>query len=202
MKSYGDGGWCPQLLELNDGHYIEGYYQSERYFQNIAPILRKELLFKSLPETKFTHLVDSCQSVSIHVRRGDYVAGGRMALSDTAYYRRAIQTALRDLPGAEFFVFSDDIPGCKIYFAQLLEKDPDILQRLFYVDDSPAAWVDLALMSVCHYHIIADSTFSWWGSWLDNRTDSVVYAPSRWIFTGSQAMTDILPDRWRKIEVD
>ena len=219
-KRYHDCGWTPELMELPQDAYVEGYFQSERYFASAAAPIRTELSFP-LEETGepghyISHMtnadrplflpsapaISNIHSVSIHVRRGDYVNGQKRLLTDTRYYYNAIRRCAGEDSDAEFYVFSDDLAWSRTYFAGLFASDPKLLERFHYVDEAPAAWADMYLMSLCRRHIIADSTFSWWGAWLDPRPDKTVFAPAEWVCMTEYAITDVVSEGWEKIPID
>lgn len=219
-KRYHDCGWAPELMELPADAYVEGYFQSEKYFRSIAGSIRTELAFPleqaGEPGHYISHMtnadrplflpsapaISNIRSVSIHVRRGDYVNGQKRLLTDTRYYYNAIRRCAGEDSAAEFYVFSDDLAWSRTYFAGLFASDPKLLERFHYVDEAPAAWADMYLMSLCRRHIIADSTFSWWGAWLDPRPDKTVFAPAEWVCMTEYAITDVVSEGWEKIPID
>lgn len=164
-KKYHSTGYDLEMAELSGDYYVEGYFQSEKYFRPIANQIRGELTFtEEIPEA--VRLVEqeirSSKSVSIHIRRGDYVSKGQGSTADTHYYINAIMEMNKRYPDARYFVFSDDIPWCKEYFSE----QEDVLPKEFsprYVQTGAPAWTDMYLMSKCKHNIICDSTFSWWG---------------------------------------
>ena len=218
-KRYHDCGWTPELMQLPADAYVEGYFQSERYFRSIADMIRPELAFPieqtGEPGHCISHMTNvnrplslptavaasNGHSVSVHVRRGDYVTGQKCLLTDTRYYYNAIRRCAGEDSDAEFYVFSDDLNWCRDYFSHLFTDEPQISDRFHYVDEAPAAWVDMYLMSLCRRHIIADSTFSWWGAWLDPRPDKTVYAPAEWVCMTEYDITDVVAEGWEKVEV-
>ena len=239
-KRYHDCGWTPELMELPADAYVEGYFQSEKYFRSIAGSIRTELAFPleqaGEPVHYISHMtnvnrplslptadaISNGHSVSVHVRRGDYVNGQKRLLTDTRYYYNAIRRCAGEDSAAEFYVFSDDLDWCRDYFGRLFTDDSElsccfsgdsgsgipspggtgIAARFHYVDEAPAAWVDMYLMSLCRRHIIADSTFSWWGAWLDPRPDKTVFAPAEWVCMTEYAITDVVSEGWEKIPID
>ncbi len=204
-KTYHSTGYDPEMAELSGDHYVEGYFQSERYFREIADQLRRELTFtEKIPEV--VHLVEQkihdSDCVSIHIRRGDYAAGGQSTTADTYYYINAIREMEKRHPGYTYFVFSDDIPWCKEYFSDR----KDILPKGFcpeYVQTGAPAWTDMYLMSKCDHNIICDSSFSWWGAWLNSNPEKVVLVPERWLFgTVSYKKDNVYPEGWIKVSLN
>ena len=162
IYKYGSCGFSPEVLELENA-YLEGYFQSEKYFENIKDMLHKELTFR-LPEVypnSYRDSVLATNSVSIHVRRGDYLIYGRKQklTFETNYYRNAIKYIREQIKKPIFFVFSDDIEWCEKNFAEYEGEYVFVHQK--------EAYLDMYLMSLCKHNIIADSTFSWWGAWLN-----------------------------------
>jgi hypothetical protein len=179
---------------------IVGRWQSELYFEPVKEELKKEFQFKNeLPEVYKTYAVNIKRedSVGVHVRRGDYVtnelyAGSIGALSES-YYQEAINLMKLKMAKARFFVFSEDLDWCKDTI-----KGDDIT----FVDSrglQNSTECDLHLISLCKHHIISNSTFSWWGAWLGERSDSIVIAPEKWAKMAEYIPPLIVPDRWLKI---
>ena len=192
----------PEVLTLHDGVYLEGYWQSEKYFADIAGIIRREFVVKSPQSGKTKELAEmiaSKESVSLHIRRGDYVADlkenkihGVLSLD---YYYRCIEKLTRIVRNPYFIVFSDEpqwaISNLSLsYPITFVEHDSNELSRDIE---------DLRLMSQCKHHIIANSSFSWWGAWLNPRNAKMVIAPKQW-FTKEGLMSmrvdDLLPNSW------
>jgi hypothetical protein len=189
--------FLPELpLEAGVGTvYLVGYWQTYRIAQAIEPELRRDLKFKQPAVGKNAEILEriaACPNpVSLHVRRGDYtlaVEGHRTLSMD--YYARAIAHIRERLADPVFFIFSDDIP----YVRSNLSAD---LPAVF-VDhnDDATCHEDLRLMSACHHHIIANSTFSWWGAWLNPRAEKIVLAPKYWYLTPESYYPELLPPNW------
>ena len=185
-----------KFFDLPSQVYLIGYFQSERYFKPIEETLRKEFTFKIPPNAENQLLLDqirSTPSVSLHVRRGDYVLDRRIhlhhGLCDLAYYKEAIQEMGKRVHDPHFYVFSDDIPWAQTHLS--------IRYKVMYISHNQGkkAYEDLRLMSHCHHHILANSSFSWWGAWLNPRNDKIVIAPKKWTNV-SLNVTDLLPSGW------
>ena len=163
--------------------YFKGFYQSERYFVDVAGEVREAFAFHpELASEQTRRLAEQIKAdalaVSLHVRRGDYLqpsvwrnTGGVCCLP---YYKRAIAEMQRRVGGAHFYVFSDDPEWCR---DNLLLDETAV-----FVDWNKKAdsWQDMMLMSLCRHNIICNSTFSWWGAWLNNNPGKTVLAPDRW----------------------
>ena len=190
----------PEILNLHDGVYLKGYWQSEKYFSDVAAILRREFTVKtplSDRSRKLSEMIAAEQSVSIHIRRGDYVAARKTNLVHGVcgldYYFRCIDYLKQLVQNAHFFIFSDDPQWAGDNLKQLCPAT--------FVDYNRAGrdYEDLQLMSRCNHHIIANSTFSWWGAWLNPREDKIVLAPRQWFdkkIQVSMKMDDLFPSGW------
>jgi hypothetical protein len=137
--------------------------------------------------------IGDCQSVSLHVRRGDYATHARtravLGILPLDYYRAAIDYVAGRTESPELFIFSDDIPWAREHL--------DIPFPCHYIDHNkgPESYNDMRLMSVCRHHIIANSSFSWWGAWLNPAPDKIVVAPRRW-FANGWSIEDLIPAAW------
>ena len=198
---YRERGWGydPEALAQPDGSYLLGFFQSERYFAPIAETLRDELT-PAAPDDDAT--ADLCaeierrEAVSIHVRRGDYLRSPNHNVCTLDYYREAIRRARDRLSDPWFFVFSDDLAWCRAHLP---------VERGEFVDlahSRVAPCNDLRLMSRCQHHIIANSTYSWWGAWLNPHPDKQVWAPGRWFGDDDmnrRALADTIPETWERV---
>ncbi len=194
-KRYKSAGYNEELMHFNHA-YIEGYFQSEKYFEKIKSDIRKEFQFciRDDEVSEYLHSIERANSVSVHVRRGDYLSGNKKLLFETDYYRNSIDYIYSKINEPLFVIYSDDIAWCKEYFSFVNGK-------VIYVDNMPHAYYDMYLMSKCKHNIIADSSFSWWGAWLNNNADKIVLCPAKWPCSGGPfSMPDITPDEWEKIQ--
>lgn len=190
----------PEILSLPDGVYLEGYWQSEKYFTDIAGIIRQEFTVKPVQTGKNRELGEEialCESVSLHIRREDYVSNPHVnqvhGLCDIDYYFRCVEHLTQTVKNPHFFVFSDDPKWAR---DSLKQPYPTTLVEHNKADKD---YEDLRLMSQCKHHIIANSSFSWWGAWLHPREDKIVIAPKQWFGKEQQAsrkMNDLLPATW------
>ena len=187
----------PSLNELNESCYLYGYWQSPRYFDDFADDIRRifdPARFESPRLASALAELQGPRSVSVHLRRGDYskspAALAMHGLCDLDYYERAAYLLRRCVPGCRFHIFSDDLEAAREMFAGW----PDVS-----VMESRSQEDDLLLMSRCRHHIIANSSFSWWAAWLDDRPDSLVVAPRNWFARPRLVRThvlDLFPDDW------
>ena len=187
----------PALFEATSANtHLVGYFQSERYFKKIEETLRRELKFVDSPEIELTERIRANHSVSLHIRRGDYVSspttGQFHGLCSINYYEKAAAYLAERFGDVQFFVFSDDLDWAR---KNLLLPYP-----VNFVEGHTGAesYKDMQLMSRCRHHIIANSSFSWWGAWLNPAPDKVVIAPERWFADATaQAQTqDMIPEGW------
>jgi hypothetical protein len=171
----------------NYSYYLNGFWQSEKYFLNISDIIRDELQPDDETLEKLKSKVED-NSVSLHIRRTDYVtSNGFHPVQTIEYYNKALETIGEY---NQLLVFSDDISWC---------KDNLKYDNIFFVENQDNI-EDLWLMSLCAHNIIANSSFSWWGAWLNKNKNKTVIAPKNW-FGGSSELnqSDIVPDTWIKI---
>jgi hypothetical protein len=180
--------------------YLAGYWQTYRMADALGDELRGELTFRRPAEGKNLAVLGQIQeaktSISLHVRRGDYTLAseGNIALP-LGYYERAIGRMMERFEDPTFFVFSDDIAFAR---ANL----PSGLKTVF-VDhnDDATAHEDLRLISQCRHHILANSTFSWWGAWLNPREEKVVVAPKQWHLRAESYYPELMPPAWELLDV-
>lgn len=191
-----DPGLDAQPLPLT----IEGYWQSERYFADAADTIRAEFTPSAPLEPENAAIaaqIERVEAVSIHVRRGDYVSNATTAAvhgtCSLEYYRAAIDFVRERAGTPHLFVFSDDQDWTR---GNLKSDLPTT-----YVSTNPPdrGFRDMQLMSRCRHHIIANSSFSWWGAWLNPRAEKTVVAPARWFASGTLDTRDLLPDRWVRL---
>jgi Glycosyl transferase family 11 len=190
----------PAVKGLAPPVYLAGFWQTERYFHDIAEILRREFTPVEPLESQNAQIeakIADVNAVSVHVRRGDYVASERLnrfhGTCSLDYYRRAAEFMRDRVDAPHFFVFSDDPE----WVTQNLRFEPAVTHVTV---NSPArGFRDLQLMSRCRHHIIANSSFSWWGAWLSRSPDKLVVAPKRWFNQAGHDTRDLLPEAWVKL---
>jgi hypothetical protein len=194
----------PEILNLTDNVYLEGYWQSEKYFKDIEEIIRTEFRIKIPPDPLTKQIGDeiiSHESVSIHVRRGDYVSNPKTnqihGVCDIPYYQKAIDEMCNKIDSPHFYVFSDDPQWVKTNITT-----PNAPIDFVTHNDASKNYDDLRLMSLCKHHIIANSSFSWWGAWLGKKKGQIVIAPSRWYNTKKSNYSDKLPTYWNTVLLD
>ncbi len=186
-----------RVLEARERTYLDGYWQSEKYFSDVADTIRREFAINVPAEARSREITDqmaTTQSVSVHIRRGDYVTDQKKSrvrsVCTPDYYRRCVAHVAERLVHPHLFLFSDDPDWVA---ANLRFDYPTTL-----VSRAPARrdYEDLRLMSACRHHIIANSSFSWWGAWLNPSRDKLVLAPRRWMNDPRVDDRDVLPQTW------
>lgn len=190
----------PKQLDTKDGSYLEGYWQTESYFSDIRSTIIDEFsLGEGLSPTGqvIAQQEESCNSVSIHIRRGDYVSNKKVAdvfgVLSLVYYHNAVRAIKDKVSDPVFFVFSDDIKWA--------EANLDLGAGTVYVSRPEIKdHEEIVLMSKCKHNIIANSSFSWWGAWLNQNPEKIVLAPSRWFKNSTMNTKDVVPSSWTKIE--
>ncbi len=186
------------VLDLPDNTVLEGYWQTEKYFADIRDVLLKDFGFNNQPSSKNKQLLDKIkktESVSIHVRRGDYVtnknANAFHGTKEQAYYDAALEPILKHANLPSLFVFSDEPEWCK--------KNLKFDMPTTYVIGNKKGSEDMRLMMHCKHNVIANSSFSWWASWLNQNPKKIVVAPKKWFNDSSINTKDVIPESWIKI---
>jgi hypothetical protein len=188
------------FLNIKNSQYITGYFQSEKYFMSCSDLILEQFFFPKEIEFLNKDLIEkikNCQSVSLHVRRGDYVKNelARKLHGDCCpfeYYDQALKYIVEKLGNIELFIFSDEIKWVKQNFK--------FEQPVNFVDNNTSSnFSDLRLMSLCKHNIIANSSFSWWGAYLNKNKDKIVIAPKKWFNNNSLNTSDLIPEGWVKL---
>uniref|UniRef100_A0A7C1TAP0 Alpha-1,2-fucosyltransferase n=1 Tax=Agrobacterium albertimagni TaxID=147266 RepID=A0A7C1TAP0_9HYPH len=192
----------PRILAVKDPAYLDGYFQSARYFADVAGLLREEFVLRAPVDDRNAEVrrkIDEsgASAVSLHIRRGDYVTNAHTAqyhgVCSLDYYRRAVAHIAERCPAPRFFVFSDDLDWVK--------DNLHIEQEMVLVDANgpdSGAW-DMALMMACRHHIIANSSFSWWGAWLNPHPEKIIVAPQQWFSGATHDTRDLVPGDWVRL---
>jgi hypothetical protein len=192
----------PELLRCRAAIIsLRGYWQSEKYFRDIRDQLLAEITLRrplSDIAQELSKMMVEPNAVSVHVRRGDYVSAPSVRrvhpVLTLDYYQRAIRYLEHQGVQPRLFVFSDDIPWCRRNF-----KISGATSVVFVSEQVASAVEELELMRRCRHHVIANSSFSWWGAWLAQCADRFVVAPAKWFTTPERDVRDLLPDDWRRI---
>ncbi|RJO59342.1 hypothetical protein C4546_03100 [Candidatus Parcubacteria bacterium] len=184
-----------RILQTKPPAYLDGYWQSEKYFMASQDQIRKDFTLKNPLSTKAQGLLEAIKqhpSVSLHIRRTDYLQGSNnfYHICSLDYYEQAIKILEQQYDDFKIFVFSDDIEWAK---ANLKFRQP-----MEFVNGN-TSFEDLRLMSRCDHNIIANSTFSWWGGWLNANLNKTVIAPAKWFSDPKIKTENLLPETWVKI---
>ncbi len=194
--------FVPELFTVRGNVYLDGYWQSEQYFHDIAEIIRTEFEMRSVPNEdnqRLLHIILDTNSVCIHMRRTDYVTNTASNLFHGSlplkYYLHCVRIIQEHVQQPHFFLFSDDPPWTG--------RTIRINAPTTYVSHNPpeTAYEDLRLMSRCKHFIIANSSFSWWGAWLSRNPGKIVLAPRLWFRERSVSDGHIVPRSWQKVDV-
>ncbi len=187
-----------QALSVLKNIHIEGCWQSERYFSHFREVILEDFKLKVVSPV-FSDWSEKIRnfgprSVSLHIRRGDYLsdpaANKCHGVLPVAYYGHAVQMIKKNCESPGFFVFTDDVEWAR--------KNLEFMGKVFYVTGSGCSDPEeIGLMSLCSHHIIANSSFSWWGAWLNSNPGKMVIAPEKWF--QSMSSDDIVPNRWIRI---
>lgn len=191
-----------KVLNAPDNSYLIGYWQSEKYFQDIRDIILKDFSFTTKPDAENTKMADQIKdkkatAVSLHVRRGDYVTNQHAntfhGTSPMEYYQKAVDLMAKKVQKPHFFIFSDD--------PAWTQENLKTGHPATYVtnNDGDKGFEDMRLMMQCQHHIIANSSFSWWGAWLNPSTEKIVMAPKTWFLDPSVDTRDIYAEGWIKV---
>ncbi len=189
-----------EVLRSPKKSLLKGYWQSEKYFKSIEQIILQDFQVRQplAGENLATALkINNCTAVSIHIRRGDYVSDSKTnkfhGTCSLDYYQRGVELITARVTNPHFFIFSDD----PVWVQANLKLD----HPACYVNHNPPdkGFEDMRLMGLCRHHIIANSSFSWWGAWLGKYNGKIVIAPHKWFNVDSKDTGDLLPEAWLRI---
>ena len=186
----------PEILKM-DNVYLCGYWQSEKYFKDIRHIILKEFMFSNEIHRRTEDLCKQMKqenSVSIHIRRSDYLTEENAKvygnICTEKYYENAMKYIAGEVENPKYYIFTDDLLWAKDYF----KGERYVIVEENRGDDS---YIDMYLMSQCKHNIIANSSFSWWGAWLNQNPDKKVLAPKKWFHNHEKE--EIVCDDWIRI---
>ena len=190
------------ILRLDkESIYLDGYWQSEKYFTSISDVIQNCFRLKNdgLSDTRISIInkIKKTNSISIHIRRGDYTIpkyNKVHGLTTLEYYKKAISYISKRVDFAELFIFSDDNQWIRETFSSF--PNATIIEGT-----AEKNYLDLLLMAQCKHNIIANSTFSWWGAWLNLNPEKIVIAPIKWYNIESMNSTtiDLIPKNWIRL---
>ena len=188
--------YWPGINQLPQDCYLVGYWQSEKYFRDVATEIRADFTFltpMSGLNVDIASQISRVNAVSLHVRRGDYVSNpmtnATHGLCSLDYYKAAIRHVAERIENPHFFIFSDDMAWVKERLGM------DFPCQHIEHNKGDESYNDMRLMSLCQHHIIANSSFSWWGAWLNPNPDKIVVAPKQW-FANDNNVEDLFPQSW------
>ncbi len=192
--------YWPGFSQLTPPIVLDGYWQSEKYFMDFEKEIRHDFTFPDLPEKVkeiSSQILNTPNSISIHIRRGDYISNPQTQAFhgnlQQRYYSDALKIIKNNYGNTTIFLFSDDPQWTRENF-DCCGNDATIIDLV-----SPdAPHLDMHLMSLCRHHIIANSSFSWWGAWL-GQEGGLTIAPRRWFADTSVDTSDIIPEKWIQI---
>ncbi|WAW09109.1 alpha-1,2-fucosyltransferase [Oxalobacter vibrioformis] len=205
-KYYTDWHW--EIMNQKGNVYLEGFFQCEKYFVDCFDELSKEFLLQENLNADIEPIVNLIKSmhspVSLHIRRGDYVSDPRISalhnICGIDYYETALACLKDQIGYYDLVVFSDDI--------EWVRNNLNLSENTYYVSGQKGvsgsvinASQELTLMSMCKHHIIANSTFSWWGAYLNQRQGKIVMAPGLWNRSKDYSHKNIIPPGWQQIPI-
>lgn len=183
--------------QSNGTVYIDGFWQSEMYFQDVEKTIRKDLKIKSPKDAANREMalkIESCNSICLHVRWFDEPGSSLNHNIGYSYYKNAVDYIMSKVNRPHFYIFSDN-PEAAINMLSLPESSTSCV---LHNQDEEMAYADMWLMAKCKHIVTANSTFSWWGGWLGETESKIIIAPKK-SFTGSVTawgFEGLLPDRW------
>lgn len=190
-----------RVLHARGNVYLGGYWQSEKYFSDIADILRREFTIRVEPDAKSREIagrIQSCESVGLHVRRGQLAIPSLREQTHgpccgPEYYGECVKRLSARIRDPHFFVFSDD-PDWVVQNVRL-----DYPVEFVTHNSAGRDYEDLRLMSLCRHQIIANSSFSWWAAWLNENPGKIIFAPKQWLHRDQDLTRDLSPAEWIRV---
>ena len=187
--------YSQKILDLPKHSFLDGYWQSELYFKDYANEIREIYSFSpklNKENNLIINDINNNNSISIHVRRGDFLLK-QNSNHDTnlkEYYLKAINDSCKFFKNPKFFIFTDDPSWVSENF--ILNHSYNVVD----INHGSKSFLDMYLMSLCQINIIANSSFSWWGAWLNNNKDKIIYAPKNWFNDKLIRTDDLFPKSW------
>jgi len=191
----------PMLLKHSSKNMLlRGLFQSEKYFVHKRDLILKEFTFTQALtgiNLELSNLMGKKNSVAIHIRRGEFAIdktiNKNIGTTSLDYYNKAIEYIENKLKNPVYYIFSDS--------PEWVKKNFTVLKNAIVVDwnTGKESYIDMQLMSMCKYNIIANSTFSWWGAWLNQNQDKIVIAPKKWFSGWDYDTRDLIPKSWIRL---
>ena len=187
-----------KILDIPKRSLLNGYWQSELYFKDYTQEIRKIFNFSKQLDKKnslVANVINQNNSISIHVRRGDYLlkTNHNHNVDLKEYYLTAIEKTAKFFDNPKYFIFTDD----PLWVAKNFTLNYSF--TVVDINRGTDSFYDMHLMSLCKCNIIANSSFSWWGAWLNNKEDKIIYAPKNWFKNKSICTDDLIPNSWNII---
>ncbi len=193
-ESWGAQVFNPQVLSYGPDVYLDGDWQSYKYFEAYSDIIKKDFTLKQLPTESIQELgkeIGSCESVCVHIRRGDYVGNTFHGQMSGAYYTQALMHINASKTIEHVYVFSDDVVWCRDHIQ--FDYPVTFVDAMYAGEDQMGHFW---LMQQCRNFVIANSSFSWWAAWLAENPNKMVVAPKKWFADESIDTTDLIPPAW------
>ncbi len=189
-----------EVLKLSGDLYLDGYWQSEKYFKDVEPAIREAYRLKSNPDEVNIQLgkaMQDCESVAVHIRRVDYLKTPEIlafhGVLEAAYYQEALRRLQEKYKDLHLFVFSDEPNWVKDHLKF------DLPTTMVDHNRGKNSYLDLWLMSRCKHQVMANSSFSWWGAWLNTNPSKIVIGPAQWFSDKGLDTTDLTPPEWIRL---
>ncbi len=187
------------VFKRKSGVYFQGYWQTEKYFKNYRTDILRIFTLKGKISNKaeqYKSKIINCNSVSLHIRRGNYITDKKVSethgVCEIEYYKRSISFIMKDVKNVHFFIFSNDLDWAKDNFT--------FINNITFIEleSKTLDHEEMYLMSQCQHNIIANSTFSWWGAWLNQNLNKIVIAPKSWFVDPlrNNNIPDLIPEKW------
>jgi Glycosyl transferase family 11 len=193
----------PEILNPLKSIYLQGCWLSEKYFFDISKQIKEAFTFVDIQLNAenclvYESIIDNAASVSVHIRRGDYLKSKvNLNIAYDVYLKECFDYIKQKILNPYFFIFSDDTDFVRELLAKL-NFDPN---KYCIVDNNKGSqsYIDMYFMTLCKHNIITNSTFSWWGAWLNENDAKIVISPKHWFTTTELNKNSIIPDSWIKI---
>jgi len=190
--------YTSKILDIPKHSFLDGYWQSELYFKDYSKEIKKIFNFSDKLDEQnelISNDINQSNSISIHIRRGDFLLkrNDNHYMNLKEYYLKAINESSKFFKNPKYFIFTDDPSWV---------TDNFVLDHSYFivaVNQGTKSFYDMHLMSLCKSNIIANSSFSWWGAWLNSRKDKIIYAPKNWFKDKSISTDDLIPNSWNVI---
>ena len=190
--------YTSKILDIPKHSFLDGYWQSELYFKDYSKEIKKIFNFSDKLDEQnelISNDINQSNSISIHIRRGDFLLkrNDNHYINLKEYYLKAINESSKFFKNPKYFIFTDDPSWV---------TDNFVLDHSYFivaVNQGTKSFYDMHLMSLCKSNIIANSSFSWWGAWLNSKKDKIIYAPKNWFKDKSISTDDLIPNSWNII---